>query len=298
MTGDSSDERDEAFRLEKKKASLGKLIIRIIQAIAAMLAVTFAYLELQNAPIDRLTQAFDAHSLTKLGLFLFFTGWLYGAMHDTEIQEQVYKMDPGEGLIGWREVLAIILFLVFFVGLFLVHERLVLFQAVLTGFILANVYGWREILRRANAMILRSTEHFVRTKNNACLAKLAIVLDYMNGQWQRRRFKTLFALCLVQLAIAILVDRGMMQIWLGGLAFGGVPGEVLAAYLPGTLFIVYVLISETWMKVYRIKAFSDMRTIDYIGHYFVLGRRPRVPLPSTAVRGLFEAGPKLNDNYC
>lgn len=96
METESAAERDKTLWQEMGLTSLSKLVIRLIQVIAGVLAMTFGYLQLQNAPIDRFTEAFDADSPTKFGLFLFFIGWFYGATHDTEIQEMAYKLDPGK----------------------------------------------------------------------------------------------------------------------------------------------------------------------------------------------------------
>lgn len=277
---------------------LARLLIRLIQAVAALLAVAFAYLELQNAPIDRLTQAFDAHSPTKLGLFLFFAGWFYGATHDTEIQASAYKLNPGEGGIGAKEVGGIVAFLAFFILLFLMHERLVVFQALLTGFILINIAGWRQILSSARPIISRSEEHYISTRDNGGWAKLSIVVDYMNGRWQRRRFAVLVLLCLVQLAVAFLAQAGILGRLLAGSTFNGVPGERLAAYLPGSLFVVYVVISEVWMKIYRVKAFSDLKTVEHLDRYFAITRQRGLPLPPIEVKGLTDRSVTLNENYC
>ena len=147
-------------------------------------------------------------------------------------------------------------------------------------------------------MIARSEEHYLATRDNARWAKLAIVVDYMDGRWQRRRFVTLILLCVVQLVVALMVEAGIVAGALAGMTFGGVPGERLAAYLPGTLFVLYVLVSEIWMKIYRIKAFSDLKTIDHLDRQFAITRQRGVPLPRIEVKAVTDMSSTVNANYC
>lgn len=298
MTDRNPSDRDSSAVQQQSVERLNRLIIRLIQAVATVLVVAFAYLELQNAPLDRLTRAFDADSPTKLGLFLFFTGWFYGATHDTELQAAVYKYDPGEGELGIKEFLGIAVFLLFFAALFLLHEKLVIFQVLLTVFIICNIGTWRLILHRTGPIIERSAEHYRARRDNGGWAKLAVVVDYMDGRWQRRRFRLLLLLCLVQIGVAALVATGVVRWLLAGVTIGGVPGEALSAYLPGSLFVVFVIISALWMRIYRIKAFSDLKTIDHLDHYFAINRHRGVELPRIAVKPLTDMSITLNANYC
>jgi hypothetical protein len=291
-------DRDSSAVQKQSVERLNRLVIRLIQIVAGLLAVAFAYLELQNAPLDRLTRAFDADSPTKLGLFLFFTSWFYGATHDTEIQAAVYKYDPGEGELGLKEFAGIGAFILFFAALFLLHERLVVFQLLLTVFIICNICTWRIILSRTSSIIARSAEHYRASRDNGGWAKLAVVVDYMDGRWQRRRFRLLFVLCLVQIAAAVLVATGVVTRLIGGVTINGVPGEALAAYLPGTLFVIFVIISSLWMSIYRIKVFSDLKTIDHLDHYFAINRQRGVEPPQISVKPLTDMSVTLNANYC
>ena len=77
----------------------------------------------------------------------------------------------------------------------------------------------------------------------------------------------------------------------------GVPGEVLIGYVPGTLFIVYVLVSEIWMKVFRVRIISDLTTIDWFEAHFSLGRQRDCEPPLPHLVGAFDRSLPSNANY-
>ena len=290
-------ESDQVALQESALERLSRLVVRLIQIVAVGLALSFGYLEWQNTPIDRLVRVFGPDSPTKFGLFLFFTAWIYGATQDTEIQKHGYRLDPGEGSLGLREIGGVFGFLFFFSIIFLFHEQLVIFQILLTIFILVDVVSRRLVLIRAGPIIERTFEYYSKLPDNRCVAKLAIVVDYMNGRWQKRRYIALMILCLLQIALAVLVRSGVLAQSVSGMTFNGAAGDLLVAYIPGVMFVGFVLISETWMNVYRLRAVSDMKTIDYLHHYFSLNRHRGAGLPSVAVKPLFDMSTSLNENY-
>lgn len=279
---------------------LAKFAVRWIKVVALVLGISVTYLELRNAPLDGFTRSFDNSSLMKIGLVIFFFGWLWGATNDTEIQRAGYCSDPDEGKIGAKEIAGILVFLAVFVALFFLHDAMVWFQAALLIFIIVNTWTWRVIFRRTMPIIKASYKDLASetvSRDNCSLAKLVIVTQYMNGPWQRLRFVTLIFLAALQLLIAALVSRQMIAPYVAGFSINGVPAAVLVGYLPGTLFILYVLISEIWMKIYRIKVFSDLKTIDFLEQHFAVSKRRDAALPKAHLARLTDFSRTLNENY-
>lgn len=284
---------------ERGKDRLAATVVFWIRAVAFVLGLTVAFLEVTNAPLDRLTRTFDNAALMKLGLVVFFFGWLWGATADTEIQSEGYCRDPKKGRIGLEEAAGIIVFIAVFSLLFVLHDRLVWFQVLLLVFIIVNTWTWRIIFRRTIPMIEASYVQFAEraeTRDAASLAKLLLVVQYMNGPWQRRRFISLISLAAVQVGVALLVSSGSLASLVAGSQIKGVPADVLLGYLPGTLFILYVLISEIWMKMYRIKIFADLSTVDYLDSSFAIGRR-RGPPPAPHLAPLSDFTFTPNPSY-
>jgi len=298
-----ADAEKEAASAAAKDAMerLAQNVLRWIKLVAWAMGFAGVSYWLLNAPFERLTEDVDNTALMKVGLGIFFFGWLWGASNDTKIQRIGYCADPRDAKLGLKEAAGIFIFLVVFVSLFLLHTYLVLFQLLLLAFIVVNSWTWRVIFDRTRDMIDTSYAMFVasdaESRGNCSLAKLLVVVQYMNGPWQRRRFATLIALAALQVAAAILVARGTLAPLVGQLSFRGVPGNVLLGYLPGILFILYVLISEIWMKIYRIKVFADINTIDYLEACFTISKQRHGGLPRPHLADTFDFSPCANKNY-
>ena len=284
---------------ERGKDRLAATVVFWIRAVAFLLGTTVAYLEISQAPLDRLTRTFDNAALMKLGLVIFFFGWLWGATADTRIQSEGYCRDPRKGKIGIEEAAGIFVFVAVFAGLFWLHDKLVWFQLALLIFILVNTWTWRIIFRRTVPMIEGSYRQLgsdAEARDNCSLAKLLLVVQYMNGPWQRRRFLALISLAVLQLVAALLVQSGAAAPLVAGKTVRGVPAPVLLGYLPGILFIAYVLISEVWMKIYRIKIFADLATVDYLESSFSISKR-RGHLPRPHLATLTDFSSTANPTY-
>lgn len=285
---------------EEAKERLARNVIRWIKVIGWGMGLTVASIEILNAPYDRLTRNFDNTALMKVGLLIFFFGWLWGATNDTEIQRVGYCATPNDRL-GLKEAGGILLFLAVFVALFVLHDNLVWFQLFLLAFILVNTVTWRIVfnftLDTINTSYAKLRNTGTESRGNCSLAKLLVVVQYMNGPWQRRRFVTLIILAILQVAAALLVSRGTLAPYVGGLSVHGVSGAVLLGYAPGVLFVLYVLISEIWMKIYRIKVFAELNTIDEFERHFVVSKRREADLPTPHLAGHFDFSPCSNRNY-
>jgi NADH:ubiquinone oxidoreductase subunit 6 (subunit J) len=101
----------------------------------------------------------------------------------------------------------------------------------------------------------------------------------------------------LQVIVAILVARGTLASAFAGVQVQGISAELLIGYLPGILFILYVLISEIWMKVYRFKIFADLNTIDYLDEHFTISKQRDAQLPKPHLKKFFDFSDTENQNY-
>jgi hypothetical protein len=276
---------------------LSWMLLTAIQLIAGGLGIYYAFLTLLDAPFDRMAKVFDASSLIRFGLFLFFFGWLWGATDDTKIMRSVFERDPQNGNIGPAEIGGFAAFVIMFVALFQLNDRLVLFQGLLLGFICVNVVTCAVIARRTRAIYNENAALYLDRGDHSSMLKLAIVSEYMNGNWQRRRFAVLVGLAAFQLLVAVMVKNGQVGAAMHGMVIKGIPGDVVATFIPGILFIIYVLVSELWMKIYRIKVKSDMVTIDYVESSYSIAKRRGSTPPELNLRDMWDRTEATNDNY-
>lgn len=283
---------------EKAVSHLDKMLAKYIRWVAAILLASFSFLALEDAPIATITAAFDENSFTKFGLFLLFAAWATGATDDTRIQTTAYTRDPKAGKLGMQEAVGILMFLPIFTGLFLLHELLFWFQLALLVFICVNMWTYSvAVMDRAASIITASKDHSLKEKDYRAYMKLYCAVEYLTGNWQRKRFLALFALALLQVAVAGLIRFTNISSQVSGFSFKEVPGDVLLSFLPSVLFVAYVLVSEIWIRIYRYKIFSDFETIDMVVEHFKMTKQRNKPLPEIDTTNLFRRSDSPNRNY-
>ena len=299
--GEPKSRRKRDSHLEERGVKeLADYAVHWIRLAAIVLGGAVGYLEFRNAQLHGFAQAVDNTTLVKVALVIYFIGLGWGALDDTRIQKRGYRNDPELGKIGFRERAGMVLFLGLFGTLLFIPDRPGWFQLTLLALICVNFWTWRVIFDRTRAVIdatYRECVSATGSRNTANLAKLLLVVEYMNGPWQRRRFFTLIGLAAVQVPIAFLAEAGRLAPLPMGRSLFGVPGVVLIGYLPGLLFIGYVLVSEIWMKVFRVRNFSDLITIDWLEAHFTLGKQRDCPLPTPHLVSTFDFALPSNENY-
>ena len=274
------DERDLYIRQQRAIRRLHKRLTAWIQWVAAGLLATFAFLELQNAPLDKITQAFDQNSFTKFGLYLYFTAWVIGVTKDTDIQNIAYNRDPNEGKIGIYEITGIVSFTIALFILFYIHDRIVWFQMSVLAFLILNIFVYDSVtMRRARLMIRQSQSDFLKSGDNLSYLKLFNADEYLNGKWQKRRFIALLLIAFLQVISAILLSYFGISPISNQILIKSVPLSTIFSYIPSILFLIFVFISEIWINMYRFRTFAKFATIDEIRDHFSVTRRRNISLP-------------------
>jgi hypothetical protein len=281
--------------VERLERTVKNLILLFGGAIFAF----FGFLELKNAPINRVTEAFDVFSIVKIGLFLFVVGWISGAGDDTDIQREIVLVDRRKAKFDASESLGIAAFFLVFALLFYFRESLVLFQVTLLVFICLNVWTYSKILERVDAETRFSEALYLDEKDRDYFSfmKLYCALGYLHGSWQTKRFKTLIALAALQVVVAILVYTDAYRPYVPDTRIGALTLHVYIEYLPSVLFLVYVIISEAWMKIYRYKIRSDFATIERMRDHFSLQKKKNVELPPLDRSSIWGTKNDDNPNY-
>jgi hypothetical protein len=280
-------------------ARLARMVKNLITAFGAAILLFFTFLEIWKAPFDKITETFQPYSFVKLGLFLFYLGWLAGATDDTDIQHEALRRDTSLARLDPLEYSGIGAFFALFALLFYFRESIVIFQAVLLAFIVLNVGTYRIILRRIDRNVRNRRDELLggAEKDYFGYLKLYCLMGYAKGSWQAKRFKTLIVLAALQLAVAAIVYTEAYRQVVGDRPVGKLTLYTCIEYAPAFLFLCYVLVSESWMKIYRYKIKSDYVTIDKIHQHFGLQKRRGVELPPLDMSGLFDEKLDENANY-
>lgn len=297
MRDESNPEKILEIKKIRSVQSLAHGLAMTIKIVAAILILVVGFLSIDNAPLEKITEIFTPSGLIKIGLFIFFFGWYHGATDDVEILKTGYQLDPNDGSIGRSEILAISSFIAIFCGLFWLNDKPIIFQSVLLFLLIINIISWRAIIKRTIPMIEETTAKAVAKKDEIMYLKCVLTLSYVNGRWQRMRFFTLFILAVSQLLLSILVFYNAVPLYILSLNIGKLKMSSIISYLPGVIFIIYVLTSELWMKLYRAKIFSDFVTLEYINLYFSMQKRKNVDWPSMDLNSIFNFKKSVNENY-
>ena len=167
---------------------------------------------------------------------------------------------------------------------------------MLLAFIILNVGTYRIILNRVDDMARDSESEYLdpKDKNYFSYMKLYCLMGYLRGSWQAKRFKVLIVLAFLQVLVAITTYTDVYAGLFSDRPVAGSSLYVYVEYLPSILFLVYVFISEAWMKIYRYKIRSDYVTIDLMREHFGIQKKQNAKLPPLDLSGLFAE--KLDDN--
>jgi hypothetical protein len=262
-----------------------------IGIISAVIASTFAWVQFSNTPLDKVTEVFDQNSFTKIGLCLLIIGLGSGATADTRIQFRILAVDADKGEIGLMEMLGIFIFFAALFGLLWFHETLVLFQALLVVMLVVNAWTFSFVIMKRLEGAIVETEKMAREGNDhLAFMKLYLGTEYLTGNWQKKRFLTLIALAVLQLVVALFLQYSTVTFATGKTIINGVTLDQLVQYLPSFLFVLHVVLSETWMRVYRQRIGSDLETLNLTFGHFRVSKLPKVDLPAINYTNLFRRG--------
>lgn len=278
--------RISATELELSKADVRKLADfsrRMIQVIAGVLALGFAWVVVTESQVITILNQSDPGIFYKVGLFLYYTSWIFGAKFDVDIEERVYIADLARGLMDWKSLGVLALFTVVMVFFFWLHQYERFFGLGLLAFVLTNILGWKAVCRRIAGTIDDSRSRYRDLKDHFGLEKLAIVSEYMRGRWQVHRFAAMLAMAVALIAATNALLYFQLDRTVAGLVVQGLPAERLVQLAPAALFVVYVLIAEGWIWLKRMNAYHAVNVLDELAEKFNL--RPRRAIRATAPDG-------------
>lgn len=241
-----------------------------IKVIGGLLLLFFAWLQVKDIPLGTLVQNTRPEFLIKATLILYYASWITGCTFDTRIQQKVYVADPKRGQITVDLLAAIGGFFVVAFALFWASSHQQYFAFVLLAFVAVNAVGWMLIVGRVKPIISASREVFLQRENFFRLEQLAVVREYMTGNWQVRKF---IAMVIVILFASALSSFDSLRISLGTVieTFAtSVPPNTMAGLLPDLCILFFVLMAEGWIWTKREKVRSILAAIDDLRQRYVL----------------------------
>ncbi len=254
-------------------AGTSRLMINII---ATVLALAFAFLVLGQSQIVTILNESDPGVLYKLGLALYYTAWVFGTKFDVDIDERVYIKDTARGLLDWKAFGIIMLLTAVMALFFWLHQYERVFGFGLIAFVLVNVAAWRITCRRISVPIQDSKEEYVRLNDHFGAEKVRIVERFMCGDWQKRRLATMLGLAIVMVLLIYAIPFFGLASRVGNEPIHGVPAAQLVKLAPAIFFLGYVVVAEAWIWIKRINAYHCVNVLDQLAvGYRLVPRAPR-----------------------
>jgi hypothetical protein len=253
---------------------LANLSRTLIQGLAAALAAGFAFVVIDKTQIITILNESDPGIAYKVGLFLYYTSWVFGAKFDVDIEERVYVRDSARGILDWKTFGVLTIFTIVMLFFFWLHTRERLFGCGLLLFVLVNILGWKAVCRRIRATIEESQATYTELKDYYGLEKLRVVSEYMRGTWQGRRFIVMIVLAILLISISNAIAYPQFANIVRGIDLQGIKGELMIRRAPALFFLIYVLAAEGWMWLQRMRVHHHVNVLDEMAADFRL--EPRI----------------------
>lgn len=251
---------------------LANLSRRLIQVIAAILAAGFAFLILGPEKVVDFLKSTDDTAGLKIGLFLYYTSWVFGAKFDVDIEERVYAGDSLRGVLDWKTIGVLSVFTLVMMLFFFLHKRPQFFGLGLILFVLINVLGWKAVCWRVRSTIEESEAFFTEVRDYFGLEKLRAVADYIRGDWQKRRFVAMMVLAVL---LTIISNAAFYSpVGLPRFDYFGFSDDLLRRHVASGFFLFYVVAAEGWMWLMRMNVYHHVNVLDDLAENFRLEPKP------------------------
>lgn len=264
--------------IEDNRATVSKLAnsTRLaIRLVAGSLALLFAFLTLGDNWLQTGIDTANPDLVFKLGLFIYYTSWVFGSQFDVDIGEAVFYIDQERGNIGLNLILKIALFSVVSITLLSLHVYAYhkLFAVSLALFLAMNFWGWISICKRVRAPINSSIELYELNNDAWAVAKIRFVDEYMTGEWQRHRFVYLAFLMVLFCSATFLIPIFDFGERFSQVNVYGINGSKLIGIFPAFLFLLFVLAATISMWLKRAEATVQMQVLDKLRHSYAIEAR-------------------------
>jgi hypothetical protein len=244
----------------------------LIGVLATVLCSLFAWLQLRDIPFTPIVENLSARAVFKATMFVYYTCWIAGTKWDTDDQELLYSVAPGDGTLPSRGILTAVLLAALFGLLCWVPSPRVF--AILLGLFLAlNVVSWRFLVTRITRKATGDARQLnASRKNYGEVACLQIWNRYMDGRWQWYRF---LAGALLIIAINAMAFSGLHDVFLAGL-------RMTLEMLMTIGIMLFIGVMESWIWVMRIKTRYGIEAIREVSNEYSLSPRKVKSVPSAS----------------
>lgn len=251
-----------------------------ITVIGSLLALVFTWLQIRDLPIAAVVENTRPEFIQRLTIVIYYLCWIAGSRFDVGVQEAAYVDDPREGRLSVITIFTIILFGAVAAALLWVSDDELKFSLVLTLFVGMNILGWRHIIKRVRPAINATRKRYREEHDYFGIEHLSIVTEYMSGRWQWHRFATLVGIILVSDVVVLMPAVRQFATQNMHRVISEISSQTFSVLLPDFLLLLFVLISEVWMWVMRVRIATSLRVLRSLNRKYNLTLRRGTSPPS------------------
>jgi hypothetical protein len=247
-------------RFDDELGPLWNWALRAIGVMATVLAALFAWVQLREIPLPPI-ESVEPTYVRRIVLAIYYACWVAGSTVDANIQKEVYRRDPVQGKIPREALLAVVGLFVVAVLLLWASDSDQSVSLALVPFLIVNVVGWRVLVRRVSPIITATAQAYEQAEHYHRLEQLGVVDRYMRGRWQWLRFGVL---ALLVAGTNVMAFSPPVRAWVAsyvGAFFPASTSNAIAGLLPVAALVLFVLVSEGWIWVLRLRNAVALRTI-------------------------------------
>lgn len=230
---------------------MARNVRRFIRLAGTIIGSFFVYNALKSIPVAKIFDPGCSQAIFTTALAVFFFSWLIGAQRDTTIQEEGLFFENRDSL-KWTDYLVMALIALFFIFLCILGNTQYLL-AILFSFWMFNIIGYFYMVHFITNKKIEETQHVLeQNPDQKTELLLDVVKEYICGEWQQHRFFVGFVMALL---FVVLSFDPVLSFVMGHTPFASEQS------MRSSLFLIFVIIFEAWVWIYRLKTTAVIKFI-------------------------------------
>lgn len=257
-----SEMRGQAHRESAQAIStLAKMARRLIGFGAWVLPFWFAWLQFKDFPMASSFKNVQPYLVMQILLVGYFFCWVFGTKFDVTTQESIYLTQYE---FPWKQFGSGAILIVVAGALLWASNDARKFAAILTLFLILNVLFWMMLVKSIRNIINKTREQYAKDNDLYGLAQLAIVEEYITGNWQWHRF----------IGMAIIVTLGNVICFAGSARqflstalepiSQGITRDEISTLLPQLGFLIFIGFAEGWIWYKRAVTRAGLYALNHL----------------------------------
>jgi hypothetical protein len=260
-------------RESRDKTRFARFTRSIINALAVVLGLLIAYLQIKDIRPDALLTPSSADIAWRAALVLYYWSWVGGAKFDTNIQELAYIAFPGQGKWPPQPYAVLVIFVVMAALLLKSYGNITHFSLALTGLLLVDHALWLYLRRFLRKSIDDSRIYYAAEGKFYELEILRMVESYMFGRW--KLWRLIGGATIVIAADVFAFSQAFQEVTASAVQIIcpllSSDDAILLSY--SLVFLVYVLAMESWLWLNRVRTYLRLDTLEYLNRLYHLTPR-------------------------